>query len=476
MHRSPSRHAGLVLALLLIIVVALLTLLFDGKATAADGTVRLAATNFTVHEGDGAATIAVARSSSDGHGEVRYAVWHRSADYNLDYTPVKGRIDFADGQSEASFRVPIANDTNVEGGETIAVGIYGAYPQKLADPDRATLTILDDDAVETVRDPLNPLALNPPPPGDNPLEGARFYENPVSNLAGTVIRQIRHARPQAAQLLQTIAAEPESKRFGAFNDQPGAAVAQHLARANADDPGAVPLIATYRLKHVSCGGYSDSPEEADDYKRWYEKLAQGIGNHRVVVFMEIDALITAKCLSRQGRRVRVAELRSAIGSLAALPHAVVYVDAGAGDAHTPHFIATLLRRIGVFRIQGFFTNSTHQDWTRKEIRYARDLVRRLGGSPHYVVNTAANGRGPMIPKSRVRFGNSFRCNAPGRGLGPKPTSAVPPQYRHLDGLFWIGNPGRSAGECSKTPNPPPAGHFWVEYAVSLVRHADFRIR
>jgi endoglucanase len=326
------------------------------------------------------------------------------------------------------------------------------------------------------RDVLNPLALNPAPPADNPLEGAHFYTNPHSNLAGTVIRQIRGRQPEAADILHAIAEQPEAKRFGSFNDRPGLAVAGHLARAQAEQPDSVPLIATYRLKHVSCGSYADSPEEVARYKRWYEKFAQGIGNHRAVVFMEIDALITTRCLSRLGLRRRIDEVRTAIGSMAALPHAVVYVDAGSALAHNPQRIAGLLRRIGVFRIQGFFTNATHQSWTSREIGYGRELMRRLDWRPHQVINTATNGRGPLVPHSRVRFGNSFRCNAPGRGLGPKPTSLVPSRFRNLDGLFWIGNPGRSAGECSKTPNPPPAGTFWVDYAVSLVRNADFRIR
>jgi len=52
----------------------------------------------------------------------------------------------------------------------------------------------------------------------------------------------------------------------------------------------------------------------------------------------------------------------------------------------------------------------------------------------------------------------------------------PHRFRNLDGLFWIGNPGRSAGACSKTPNPPPAGTFWVDYALTLIRNADYRIR
>lgn len=458
-----------------LLLLAPLALALAASPAAAAGTVKLATATFSAREGDRAATIAVERSVASGHGEVRYAIWQHSAVENADYVKVSGRLDFADGQTTASFDVPIVDDDLVEADETATVGIYGAYPQRLDAPTRATLTIVDNDVLG-VRDALNPLALDPPPPGANPLEGAVFYTNPARNLAGTVIRQIRHRRPKAAALLSVIADEPETKRFGGFNDQPGAAVAQYLQTARRDDPGAVPLIATYRLKHVACGGYADPPEEAERYKRWYDAFARGIGSHRVVLFYEIDALITTKCLSRVGLARRIDEVRAAIGSLAPLPHAVVYVDAGAGDAHNVRYIARLLRRVGVDRIQGFFTNSTHQDWTSKEIRYGRALVRRLGGKPHYVINTAANGRGPLIPSSRVRFGNSFRCNAPGRGLGPKPTAVVPHRYRNLDGLFWIGNPGRSAGACSKTPNAPPAGTFWVEYALELIRNADYRIR
>ena len=447
-------------------------------ALAADGSVRLSAREYAASEGDGAATIAVERSTGRGHGEVRYAVWHRSADYKLDYQPVRGRLDFADGQTQASFRVPLHDDADVEGRETVAVGIYGAYPQSVGEPKRATLTIVDNDAVSGERDLANPLALVPPPPPGtgNPLLGATLFTNPGRNLAGTVIDQIRHRRPVAAQLLQTIADQPETKRFGAFNDRPGAAVSQYLAQAEAALPGSVPLLATYRLKHVSCGGYGDTRAEADRYKAWYEKFAQGIGNHRAIVFMEIDALITMRCLSHHGVRVRTAELRAAIEAMAKVPRAVVYVDAGAADAHNPRFIGIHLRRIGVGRIQGFFTNATHQDWTLREIEYGRQLVKRLGGKPHFVVNTATNGRGPLRPSNRVLHGNTFHCNPPGAGLGPRPTTLVPSRFRNLDGLFWIGNPGRSAGDCSKTPDPPPTGTFWVDYAIRLIRNADYRIR
>jgi endoglucanase len=456
---------------------AIVALLLAPAAASAAGTISLSSDSYSVQESAGAATITVVRSDPRGPAEVRYGVWtNHSATAYVDYEPVSGRVDFADGQSQATFQIPIHDDGDVEGDETVKLGIYGAYPQALAEPTRALLTIVDDDAVSGVRDPVNPLELSPVPTNGNPLQGARFFVDEQWGLANRVAHSLSRTQPALARKLRVIADEPETKRFGAWTADPKHEIATFLQRAQATDPGAVPLVATYRLKHLACGHVSDSPAEADAYKRWYQEFAQGIGNHRVVMFYEIDALITAPCLSHAGLRVRIDELRSAIATLSTLPHAVVYVDAGAGDAHSHDFMARMLRWIGVQRIQGFFTNSTHQDWTSKEIRYARWLVRRLGGTPHYVINTAANGRGPLIPHSRVKHGNSYRCNAPGRGLGPRPTSNVPARYVNLDALIWIGNPGRSAGQrCSRLAGAPPTGDFWLQYALELIDDANFRI-
>jgi endoglucanase len=464
------------LSRLLLPLLAALALLAAAPAAQAS-TVRLSSATYSVQESAGAATITVVRSDANGHGEVRYGVWYdQSAQPHLEYEPVSGAVDFEDGQREASFQIPIHDDGDVENDETVKLGIYGSYPMRLAEPTRARLTIVDDDTIASDRDALNPLGLDPAPTNGDPLQGARFFVDEAWGLANRVADSLKRRDPATAAKLRVIADQPETKRFGSWTPNPKHEIATFLQRARATDPDAIPLISTYRLNHLACGHVSDSPAEADAYKRWYEEFAQGIGNHRVVLFYEIDALITAPCLSHAGLQVRIDELRSTIATLSALPHAVIYVDAGAADAHSHDFTARMLRWIGVERIQGFFTNSTHQDWTSREIRYARELVNRLGGTPHYVVNTAANGRGPLIPKSRVKHGNSYRCNAPGRGLGPRPTSDVPPRYGNLDGFFWIGNPGRSAGRCAHSAQAPPTGAFWLDYALELITHADFRIR
>lgn len=459
------------------LVAALLALLLvPGAASALRGygTVRFSASAYTVRKGTGDAVITVVRSDPRGTAQVRYGAWHVSAQPFIDYKPVGGRIDFADGQASATFSVPILDDGFPKGPVTVRLGIYGAYPEALGDPNSATLTILDANASTAARDPLNPLGLTPPPPAGDPLRGARFFVDRQWGLASLVAHQVSHSQPGVASMLDAIASQPESHRFGTWDHDPRYAVGAYLARAFHADPGAVPLLATYRLKHLRCGGVSDSPADAASYKRWYQSLAQGIGNSRAVVFLEIDALITTGCLSHHGVAVRLDEVRSAVDALATLPHAVVYVDAGAADALSASRTARLLRGVDVSKIQGFFVNGTHFDWTSREIRYARAIARRLGGGPHYVVNTAVNGRGPLVPRQRVGHGNELLCNPRGRGLGPKPTGTVPPSYRGLDGFFWIGNPGRSGGTCQR--GDPPTGEFFLGYALMLIKNANFRIR
>ncbi|MBB4664828.1 glycoside hydrolase family 6 protein [Conexibacter arvalis] len=471
MSRTIPRLAAVAAASLLTLVAV--------PAASADGTVRLASESYTVTEGDGSAAIKVVRTDARQAGRVRFGVWYdRSATAHQDYQPVSGRVDFAPGQTEAFFHVPIVDDAIVEGPETVKVGLYGPYPMKLGTPNRGKLTILDNDAVKTERDPLNPLMLDVAPTNGNPLQGARFFVDEEWGLAQVAIRKHKRRHPKAAEQLRVIAEQPETKRFGTWTKRPRFEISTYLQRVQQTDPGSVPLVATYRLKHLQCGGVSDSRKDVASYKRWYDEFAAGIGNQRIVLFYEIDALITMKCLSAKGRAARIEELRYAIDVLSKLPHAVVYVDAGSGLAHGAPYIAAKLRQVGVRKIQGFFTNATHQNWTSKEIRYAQQLRRLTGGKARFVVNTSGNGRGPDVPKDRVKHGNSFRCNSPQNGLGPRPTSDVPARYTGLDALVWIGNPGRSAGRCALKlyRRVPPTGSFWLEYALKLIENANHAIR
>jgi endoglucanase len=306
------------------------------------------------------------------------------------------------------------------------------------------------------------------PTGGNPLSGASFFVDRQSAAAKAA---------QRYPALRVIAREPGTARFGSFsfgaNGVPDiqTAVSRYLTRAAVQEPGALPMMATYRVVDGHCGRWADPPADQAAYHNFIQGFAQGIGSDRAVLFLEMDSLITTPCLSPQGLDVRMNELNDAINLLTAnCPRLVIYLDAGAADALPARRAATLLGRAGVAKIQGFFLNSTHFDWTAKEIAYGEQISRLTGGK-HFVVNTGENGQGPLVPNNVATDGNEVLCNPPGRGLGPLPTTNT--GYANVDAFGWTSNPGESGGRC--VPGAPPTGVYWPAYAVMLVHNANFAV-
>lgn len=447
----------------------------------------------TAHENAGEAAVTVMRSGAESlmPAQVRYI--SSGEGYNpatnapfscggtpctavsgVDFTSVKGELDFAAGQTSAQFSIPIVDHGVDSVPKTIQLALFGASPIGLATDSHVVLEIINDDPVAAAS-AGNPLALPSVSTNGNPLAGARFFVDPQSEAATAARRY---------PALRVVADQPGTARFGKFSytspyvPDIGTAVSRYLTRAAAERPGTVPLLATYTLVH-GVRGNGDPPAFVAWYHNFIEGLAQGIGSFRAVLFLEEDSLITTPGLNAYGLAVRMAELNDAISVLTAdCPHLVIYLDAGAADALPAARAASLLERAGVAKIQGFFLNSTHFDWTSKEIRYG-EVISRLTGGKHFVVNTGDNGRGPLRPHNIVRKGNEVLCNPVGRGLGPRPTTNT--GYPNVDAFAWTTNPGESGGQCSdqpglELPGAPPTGSYWPKYALMLVRNASFGVR
>lgn len=433
-------------------------------------TVQFAQPTFVASEGDGYATITVTRSQSASEATVRYGTTPGTARKSLDYAQTSGRLEFLAGEDRLTFRVRLVDDPSIEGDETVRLSLYGEQRASLGHPSEATLVIGDNDGLDAVKDGGNPLALAAGPIGANPIAGARFFVDRRWSLAARQERAWRRRHPRWAALMGRISQHPEVKRFGSFDRNIRRTVKEYLERAWRDGGGSVPAISTYRFLHRRCGHYDGGgAADARRYRRWIDGFAAGIGNHRVVLFHEIDATVTARCLSGPALGRRAALMRYAVKKFSSLPHAVVYIDAGAADGpFTAGGVAHLLRRFGIRWAQGFFLNATHYDWTSSEVRFGRRVSGLVGGK-HFVVNTAANGQGPLRPHSRVRYGNTLRCNPPGRGLGTPPTTSTGQPL--VDAYLWIGNPGRSTGHCGR--GDPATGVWFPHYALMLARHASF---
>jgi endoglucanase len=437
----------------------------------------LESTSLTVHENAGRAVITIERTDTSRAAQIRYITLGDGVQCGkaectavdpYDFTSQKGELDFAAGVSSMSFTIPIVDHGTADVSKTLSISLFGPSPIGLASPSKAVLSILDDDPAP-VRNPVNPLGLAVAPPSTDPLVGATFFVDPESEPAHA-------ARSNPA--LKMISNQPGTARFGSFsfghNGVPNiaTAVSRYLTRASVQSPGTVPLIATYRLLHGLCGRASDSRGDVASYEGFIDGFAQGIGSYRAVLFLEMDSIITMPCMSRHGKAVREQELQYAINKLTAnCPQLVIYLDAGAADALSPQAAARYLRRSGVSKIQGFFLNATHFDWTSKEMKFG-EKISRLTGGKHFVVNTGENGRGPLRPQDIVHQGNEVLCNPPGRGLGPLPTANT--GYANVDMFAWTSNPGESGGKCR--PGAPATGDYWPAYALTLLRDADFSVR
>lgn len=390
-----------------------------------------------------------------------------------DFTSLHGTLKFEAGQTTVALSIPIADHGFATVPKTFRIGLFNTG-SLVGDPSSAVVTILEDDPAPPIQ-PGNPLGLPVAPTGGNPLAGARFFVDPQSEAATAARRN---------PALSVIASQPGTARFGVFSygspyvGNIQTAVSRYLTRAASTSPGAVPLLATYTLVH-GVKGNGDSPAQVAAYHSFIDGFAQGIGSYRAVLFLEMDSVITMPSLNAHGQQTRLGELSYAISTLTAnCPHIVIYLDAGAADALHARDAAGYLNRAGIAKIQGFFLNATHFDWTSKEIRYGNQISAMTGGK-HFVVNTGENGQGPLVPPNIVSYGNEILCNPINRGLGPKPTTKT--GYPKVDLFAWTTNPGESGGQCSdqpgyELPGAPPTGAYWSKYAAMLVKNANFRLR
>ena len=357
------------------------------------------------------------------------------------------------------------------------------------------------------RDPANPLML-PNPPGSNPLNGALpdlFVDGPAHGEAAAAIAGLlginhknypddyswarfaqdvqRNKRlagnPSLAhqvQLLSKIAAQPEANRFSLYagGGGPGAIFGQVrkiFCKNLTADRGSIPVITTYFLYQA---GYCETKDKVlahrGKFERQVSEMVRGIGRRRAIILMELDAIGASHCMLRNGGLPYwEADMRYEIDKVAALPHVVAYIEGGYADSNSPGYTARVLRAVGVKRIRGFFTNDTHEDWTISEVRWAQKVSRLVGGT-HFIVNTANNGQGPLVPHNRVKSGNEVLCNPPGRGLGPQPTTST--GFAGADAFLWTAVPGNSSGHCN---GGPASGTFWTPYALGEASRANGRL-
>jgi endoglucanase len=237
------------------------------------------------------------------------------------------------------------------------------------------------------------------------------------------------------------------------------------------DPGSIPLINTYLLHPALHGCPSARQIQAygPTFRRRVDEMAAATDRRPAVYLLELDAIGSSSCILRHGGGPAwEADLRYEMSAMQALPHTVVYVEGGYSDSNSVAYTAKVLNAIGVRSIRGFFTNDTHINWTMNEVRWATKIAQRTGGV-HFIVNTAQNGRGPLLNAHPTSQGIEDLCNPPGRALGPPDTTNT--GFPSADAFLWTHPPGNSSG-CGGGPS---AGVFWTQRAIQLAENANSQL-
>ncbi len=118
------------------------------------GTLSFTAASTQVGEASGSATIQVARAQgNDGAVSVDYTTADGSAQAGSDYNATNGTLAWTDGDSaNKSFTVPILDDSEEEGDETINVMLSSQTGGAALGTSSATLTIQDDEVAACAAD------------------------------------------------------------------------------------------------------------------------------------------------------------------------------------------------------------------------------------------------------------------------------------------------------------------------------------
>ncbi|MGD0941396.1 MAG: glycoside hydrolase family 6 protein [Terracidiphilus sp.] len=220
---------------------------------------------------------------------------------------------------------------------------------------------------------------------------------------------------------------------------------------------AVPVLVLYNIPGRDCGSYSaGGAENTADYETWIDAIAAAIGDQKVVIILEPDALadLPSDCgydptqvNIPQATADRYTQINYALTTLETGSQTLVYLDAGNSHWQAVPIMAARLAQAGIQQAQGFFTNvsnynlntyeTTYDTWVSDCIAFANDPEQggwRLGNysycasqyySPlgtvdpdniatwvytdewfqqnmgtavpttHFVIDTSRNGQGPL---------------------------------------------------------------------------------
>lgn len=304
----------------------------------------------------------------------------------------------------------------------------------------------------------------------NPLQGAKLYVDPNSPAA-TQAKAWRTSQPAQAANMDKLAGVSTARWFTSTASLKD--LDAYLTRAKAAK--AVPVLVAYNIPLRDCGMYSaGGARDAADYGAFINTMAEKIGQQKVVIILEPDALAGmygknsngGQCLSDDQHTMYYDMFKEAVAKLKTKTQAVVYLDAGHSNwIKDTGDMASRLQKAGIAQADGFSLNVSNFQSTTDNLTYGRAISEAVG-SKHFVIDTSRNGLGPFTNQAQPSYS---WCNPPSRALGHFPTTDTGQPL--VDAYLYIKYPGESDGQdadSNKCFGGPKAGVWWPEYALGLI--------
>ncbi len=339
----------------------------------------------------------------------------------------------------------------------------------------------------------------------------RFFVPAPSAGAITQIKQLlKSGDIKDAALIARMEATPQAVWFTGGTPQDAAKQAKQTM-FQAAVQHAVPVISVYDIPGRDCAQFSAGGAlDQASYEAWIDGLVSGLGQHKVVVVLETDALglLPSNCGGPSANypftdAERYAELNYAVNALETDSGASVYLDAthsswlGVGD------ITNRLLQAGVQHAQGFFvdvsnyqptpelvdygtwisdciamvtdsnnaffnnpsacasqyypaTQSDFSTWGLTTAWYAANIGTSVP-TAHFLIDTSRNGNGPNLmqgfaaapynqPASVVATLKNGNWCNP-PGSGLGLRPTANTGVPLLDAYLWVKTPGQSDGQC-----------------------------
>jgi endoglucanase len=205
-----------------------------------------------------------------------------------------------------------------------------------------------------------------------------FVPQPASGSIQQAIGLLEKFQLKNALLIAAMEATPQAVWLtGNTPAQTASTLTSTLREANFQR--AIPTFVLYNIPGRDCGSYSaGGAENTADYDAWIDAIAGAIGNQKVVIMLEPDAIanLPSDCgydptqvNIPEAVANRYAQINYAITRLEEQPKTSVYIDAGNSHWQAVPVITQRLITAGVQQAQGFFSNVSNYNLSTYESKF-----------------------------------------------------------------------------------------------------------